>query len=526
MYGIKQNYTITYGEVAPEVYLPVTYNNRIDGSLLGVNGFFNYYASVKYLNIELSNADSTAAIATKKEKKSLNITDERKRQIESDSLATRRDSTFWAEVRNIPLIDKELKSYQIKDSIQQRVDSLRKAYHHGKFKPMDLLFGGRIGGDSTKVSLKYEGLAGGLLSEYNYVDGLWLGQRFDISTKWNNYNNSLTLSPALYYTSARKSLVWDVKLALKYAPMRLGVLEISGGDTTEDYNPLGIPRLDNASSTLLWGYNVAMLYRKRYLKIKNTIDLANGLWLATELQTAGRNGLDNTAHFNFFGGKNVGKANWHIPEHFDLTSYSVELSYTPRYYYSVKDGRKKYEQAASPTFSVGYSEGFSGWQTNNSRFRKLEGSVSQSLKANYFGTFAYRISGGAFLGNTGKTHIADYHHFRTAAMFSTIVRPYRTFMLLDNYEASTNEYWIESHLNYYSKYILLKRLPFLQGKMFNECLHLKHLYTPDLGHYNELGYSIDILFVTLGAHVSFNKFEYDSFGIRLSYNLLDLLLKK
>ncbi|MDR1808859.1 MAG: DUF5686 and carboxypeptidase regulatory-like domain-containing protein, partial [Prevotella sp.] len=146
IYGLIENCIITYGEVMPEVFLPITYSNRIDGSLLGVNGFFNYYASVKYLNIDLNPADSTESILNRKAKKNLNITDERKRQVESDSLATKRDSTFWAAVRNIPLLDSELKSYQIKDSIQQRVDSLHKAYHHGKFKPADILFGGQLGG--------------------------------------------------------------------------------------------------------------------------------------------------------------------------------------------------------------------------------------------------------------------------------------------------------------------------------------------------------------------------------------------
>jgi hypothetical protein len=364
------------------------------------------------------------------------------------------------------------------------------------------------------------------MREYNYVDGLWIGQSLALSAKWNNYNNSLTLSPDLYYAAARKTLIWNAKLSLKYAPMRLGKLELSGGNVSEDYNPLGIPRLDNASSTLLWGHNVSMLYNKKYLKIKNTIDLANGLSLVAEIQTADRYGLDNHTHYHLFGGEKVGRPNLHNPEHFDLTAYSIELNYTPRYYYTVNNGRKTYEYATSPTFGIEYSEGFSGWQTNNSRFRKIEGKISQSIKVSYFGTLACQTGGGAFLGDTDRTHFADYRHFRSAAMFSTIVRPDRTFMMLDNYEASTCKYWVETHLNYNSKYILLKRLPFLQGKMLNESLHLKHLYTPELGHYNELGYSINIPFVTLGAHVSFRRFEYERFGIRLSYNLLDLLLKK
>ena len=93
-------------------------------------------------------------------------------------------------------------------------------------------------------------------------------------------------------------------------------------------------------------------------------------------------------------------------------------------------------------------------------------------------------------------------------------------MLLDNYAASTNKHWLKGEFNYDSNYLLLKRLPFLQGKMFTESLHLKNLYTPDMKLYSEIGYSINITrLLNFGTFVSFRKAEYQDFGIRIMFDL-------
>lgn len=92
-------------------------------------------------------------------------------------------------------------------------------------------------------------------------------------------------------------------------------------------------------------------------------------------------------------------------------------------------------------------------------------------------------------------------------------------MLLDNYVASTNRYWVRTNFNYESKYILIKRLPFLQGKMFTESLHLKNLYTADM-KYSEMGYSLNFTkLLNVGVFASFKKTKYQDFGIRVLFDL-------
>lgn len=519
--GIESHYNITYNEVSDNIYLPTVYNNKAQGSIMGIGGYFNYFASIKYNSIVINDSIRDAIVIAKKKKKSLEIKRNQNYKIETDTLATKRDSVFWTQIRNIPLTDKETISYEKKDSVQNHLDSVRKKYHNSKFEWSDIISGGRIGGDSTKIQFSYGGLFGGI-RDYNFVEGFGLGQKFKVSTKLNDNKSVLSLTPEVYYTTALKAMVWSTDLKLDYSPMRLGEAILSVGDVSADYNPHGATRIDNAYGSLIWGINERMLYRKRYLLAKNVVDISNGLRLNTQVEVAKRDGdMHNNIHYSLFGSKRKIKKNFYFPERFDLTAFTVGLTYTPRYYYSVYKERKYYQYAELPTFKIEYSEGFSSGMKNNSKFRKLDAFISQTINTDLFSRINYEVNGGTFLGRKSQVAFADFKHFSASGdMFSLLKQPYDSFMLLDPYEASTIDYWGQAYFNYYSKYILLKRLPFLQGKMFNEVLHLKYLYTPRKKNYMEVGYSVDLMkSISLGVHCSFDKFKYERVGIRLSLDM-------
>lgn len=516
-FGGNMTALISYSEVSPKIFLPTSYNNKSDISIMGIEGFVNYYSSIKYIEV-VTNDSIINSTPKRKEKKSLDISRNRLVDVKADTLATKRDSAYWSQIRNIPLSEKDIKSYSLKDSIQNHLDSVHKKYHNSKFSPDDLITGGRIGGDSTKVALEYGGLVG-VLRDYNFVDGFQLGQKITVGTHWNNHRNSLKVSPEVAYTTARKDFVWNTQITFDYSPMRKGNLNLSFGDISTDFNPIGANRLDNAISSLIAGKNVSMLYRKKYLNLVNKIDLSNGLQLNTGVEIAKRSGLENNTKYSFFGGKSQIKPNLVTTDHSDLLSYSIGLRYAPQYYYSIHNGVKYYQYNHYPTFSLNYKEGFSSLMDDNSRFRKLEANISQSISTDLFSSFNYNINTGIFLGNRENMNFADYHHFNTSDLFLITKTPYESFLLLNNYEASTNKYWVSTHLNYYSKYILLKRLPFLQGKLFNESLHFKYLYSPNKKNYSEVGYSVDLIkSISIGAYCAFDKFEYDKFGLRLSFS--------
>jgi len=514
-YGVKQNYNVSYQQFGENVYLPITYLIESNISILGIKALMNYYTSITYIDIKI-NALKAQVSKEKKERIKRNFEIARRDSlysITSDSLAGKRDSSYWKEIRAIPLEKRELATLIKKDSIQHHFDSVRKQHHNPSFSFMDIINGRTIAGDSSKISFKYEGLLQGLLKEYNFVDGLWMGQTLNIESKIGKHNK-LVISPYLYYALSRKRLVGGGDINLNYVPMKLGYLRVSAGSTSENFNPDGIHRLNNFSSSLLYGENYNYFYQKDFVSATNSIDISNGLRMFTKFEIARRRGLSNTTDYTW-GKKSKIKPNIFPNDRFDKTAVSLGIDYIPYAYYSIRDGAKYYVKYASPRFYIRYTEAFSSWQTNNARYHKLWGGLDQKIKLDEFSNLSYTLEGGGFVGNNNRIHFADFQHFNTSDVTINFKSPFTSFMLLDNYIASTNQYWIRSNINYESQYILLKRIPFLQGKMFSEALHLKNLYTPDMKLYTEAGYSVNLQrIINIGTFVSFRKGKYQDFGFR------------
>lgn len=517
IYGLQPMYLITYEKVGNDAYLPITYQVNFKFDVLGVHGLYDYYASLKYDEIKLAENIEKNVKPTIKPKKEFEIKWSDNYKVNADSLASKRDSSYWETIRVVPLKDQELISFEQKDSIQQRLDSLRRGKREHKFSFWNILSGGQVGNDTAKITFKYDGLFRAA-PQYNFVDGVWLGQKFEINIKPDS-SNHIKIEPYLYYAYSRKKMLGGGKVVWNYAPFQSGLFEVGGGSRSEDFNKLGIPRFNNSLQSLIRGNNKNFFYQKDFISVYNSIDIANGLNLSTSFEVAKRLGLKNHTHYTW-GKKRIIKDNIYAQDRFDRTAYMIGLLYAPYAYYTKAKGRKEYVRITSPIFSINYREGFGNWQKGNSQFRTLEGGIAQHIRLGLFGTFNYNINGGGFLGNRKRLHFSDYHHFNTANTRFVLKTPFSSFMLLDNYEASANNWWIQSMLNYTDNYILLKRLPFLQGKLFTENLHLKNLYTPDYKIYTEVGYSVDFLrLMNFGIFASFRKGHYEAFEIRYGIDL-------
>lgn len=519
--GSSQIYRITYNPVANAVYLPTTYDIDSKITLMGFKAEGSYSSSTKYN--EIIPNETVVAEAEKKEKpkRALEIKADTAYVVKSDSLASKKDSLFWQEIRTFPLTDDELLSYQRKDSIQAFTDSIRENYHNTRFKPLTLITGGKVGGDSARISLKYGGLLR-VLPEYNFVDGYWIGQRFDLGINVGKHN-SFHVIPAVYYATARKRVLWRTALQLNYAPLRFGFLELSAGSTTSDYNPDGALRIENALNSILWGRNRSMLYQKDYIHFTHKLELAHALRLTVEVDIAKRRSLENNVTDMLFGKKSDVTANLVTDPRFDRTRYDLDLEYTFNQYYEVYKGRKIYRRTNSPTVNLHFSQNNPMNNSQNSRSQFLEMGVKQHIRTGLFTSFLYSFNAGTFLGSSNRMNFADYKHFNTSDLMFTGKNNYDSFMLLDYYTHSTNEYWIQTNMNYNSQYILLKRLPFLQGKVFGETLGVKYLYTPHQKHYTEFGYSVGLgRLMNIGVFGSFNDFKHDKIGVRFALDISEL----
>jgi len=522
--GVRQHTIYNYNPIAEGIYIVTNAKSHTEAQMLGVKLQVDFLHSFQYTDIQLN--DSLLNLPKgkpKKEKKNLELNPYK--NITADSLANNRDSIYWANTRTIALNEEELASYARKDTLQAHVDSIAEAAQNPKFKPTNLLTGGGVGRDSAFVRFTYSGLLG-VLNSYNFVDGFWLGQKFSLDFK-RGKNTGWMVKPAGYWTSARNAWIWETEVSLDYAPEKLGHFAFSVGNSSEDYSgDAGVENLVNSLYSLFYGKNLAKFHESRYMQISNSIDLANGLRTKLGFKTSQRSTLENHTTWNILGKKD----NWtpNRPEYAqalnenysNTASYFAFLEYTPEYYYRKINEKKQYVHSRFPTFSTLYQQGLKK-EDHYSEFSSLEVSIHHKIQLGIFNQFAYRLTAGKFF-NKNSFNYNDYKHFGTGGNTLFSIKSWdESYTLLPFYEFSTNKEWLQAFMNYRTDYLLLKRLPFLQGKIFNENLHFKFLHTSEKRYYSEWGYSIDLPggICGVGIYSAFDKHRYNGWGIQISLPL-------
>lgn len=166
-----------------------------------------------------------------------------------------------------------------------------------------------------------------------------------------------------------------------------------------------------------------------------------------------------------------------------------------------------------PTFYAALEHGVKALNSD-ADFLLVEGGVRQERNADFFPAFSWAANAGWFARDE-QMHFSDYKHFN-ASLIPVRLSGGPAFMLMDDYRASTNKWYLNGHLKYTSPYLLLKRLPVLSNRLWQESLHLDYLHTPEVRNYLQAGYSIDqILFMgSVGVFAGFEDGKYSSWGVR------------
>lgn len=446
---------------------------------------------------------------------------------QTDSLAGSKDSLYWNSIRSVPLGAEEVQSYINKEKIEVSKDSLT----DGKIKKQSI--GGKIlntfflGRKFQSANEKFWMTLSGLPSyipQYNFVDGFWLGAKVQTGIKFSESVN-LQLTPSAYYTSARKEWIGQGELLLNYAPRRQGQFSFIGGILSADYNQeTGESILINSLSTSLFGRNDVKLFEKRFLAASHRIEIANGLLFSTSLSWERRNMLENHISQSWF----KKKAESNVPEtaifqpmpENEILKASFSLEYTPAHYYRLNEGKKIYDDSRYPTFGVGYTRAFPlKGNIVSPSYHLVTFSARQKIEFGMFNELHWQVNAGAFW-DKNQMQFPDFHHF-ASTKFPVTERSFDNgFSLLDNYAYSTADRWAQANISWYTPYLLIKHLPFLKKKMFDEALHVRSLVTFRNLPYTEAGYSVGLSNLgRIGVFVGFECFKYRSVGISVSIPL-------
>jgi hypothetical protein len=416
-----------------------------------------------------------------------------------------RDTTYWSQLRPVPLTEEEKLDYHKKDSsevvrksrpYQDSLDRKRNELSAGKL----LLAGYTYTNTFAKRSFAVAPIFNEL--QYNTVEGYVLNAQATYRQRTDD-RRSLSLTPTLRYGFSNKQLQPSLELNWQFDPQKLRQLGIVAGRTIENFdrNSQLTPFINSAYS-LLVNRNYAKLYRREGAEISYFWEPANGLTVRGAASYFRRVELENTASYLWHDvpgraftpnqpvadeapdGTGFGRS--------DAAVLGLSLSYKPGQRYITRPDMKFNLGSKWPTFGAQARLAVPHLLGADVRYLLLQASVRHTKQFGLLGTSTVQAGVGGFVGKQEGLMFADYRHF--SGNRTLLAADFTEFQLLDYYQYSTRASYFEGHFNHHFNGYIFNRLPLLRALKWQEVVSLHYLHTAQVGHYLELGAGVEHIF--------------------------------
>lgn len=447
------------------------------------------------------------------------------------------DSAYWATLRPIPLTESEKVSFVKKDSFlvvsakPEFQDSVRDSKRKFKLKHVVV---GKMYDYSIDTIKRYErftipGLITPSILSFNSVDGLRIELPFSYF-KSDSTGRMKRFSPTFAYAIARNKLDAEFSYQQRLNGLTNSWFSVSAGTSTADFNRIsGLNTMTNDFYTIWLEENYKRFYRRDFLQLMTSRDLANGLNLNVMLDYSENSPLTNHSSYSLikYGNKQIQPnipanntlSSWQLEQHQSLIGRMV-LEYTPHHRYRIRNNVKVYASSKYPTYSLVYKGAFSGVLGSDTRFDLVKFGMRQKMNFGIDDHFSYHVSAGTFL-NSSKVYFEEYQHFNTQSTGFLFNSSENSFRLLPFYEYSTRQSFLEGHAGWESRRLILKQLPIIKNSSISENVFVNFLSTPEIKNYTEVGYGLKHIFFFLNVDVvaGFENGKYRSSGFRVSLDM-------
>lgn len=551
------------------VWIPVNQQFRINGSYLGFAGEFKYLVSLTYEKLDVDPAlredivisdhkkeevpkvtrktdlqdliKDQKAFSTKnfrkltkeyekqqKKERKGDLPDSRLVREDSiviDSMANKRDTTYWQALRPIPLTKSEASSYVMQDSIKVIKDSLKINAKPDSlyFKPLHIVTGNTYSlGNRNTFYFKSP-----LLSiTYNTVEGNAINILTEWQKKWGK-SSYLSVKPLVRYSFGRKKLYGNIEATIGNNNWGFS---LSGGEMASQINNRDpIPALPNSLGARFFDRNFMKLYQKQYGRAEYTLrNIADILSLNASLEYEHRKELFNQERarpiffwdrFGFTPNRPVNRelGDTGFPEH---SAMLLDLTATLRPWrrYLIRNGEKRYLRSRGPSFSVNYKRGL-GF-ISDVDYSILQGSMRQDMNLGPRSSLEYFVGGGGFLSKK-QMYFPDYRHFMGNEFFFQYAYPPDQFRMLPYYRYSTAKWFFQAHAIWTMQHFALTRIQALRVTGMSETLQLHYLRAPTIRNYSEAVYGIDNILrvIRLEAVAQFHGTHFKGMGWRVGTSI-------
>lgn len=559
--GFEIQATQQYAPVAENVWMPLTHIYRFGGKFFGFEGEFKYLASTREYEVTL-NPDlafvpeiidekvqdvpeaaakfdkTTSALeqlskvqpTTRKEyRKLLNEYEKEslkeqsdpevisERNYEIDSMAKKRDLSYWDSIRPVPLTALEIQGYNRDDSLAtieaakvSEVDSVAKKAR-SKYRPLDFMNGSSYSfGKGVSIGFKQNWTK----VSFNIVEGWKVGmglfyrkyQETKLADSVTVQRKSFNIEPELRYGLSSDRFYGKVDFRWSNTlPTSGTTFGVESGRYIYQFNG-GNPINEqvNAIYSLLLRQNFMKLHEQDFIRAYWSHRVDYGFTYRVNMTYAERRELFNNSDYSFYNKpERVYSSN--RPENLEtdddtfsnheLLKLNASLEWRPGIRYGIRNGRKYPITDRSPLITLNYDKAFGGVLNSltSADFDHLEVGVKHSYSFGVSGKLDFNISAGTFLSND-QVYFQDFKHFGGNRTIFSNFGPASNYRFMDYYKYSTNSNYISGIAHYQFRKFLLTQLPMLRFSGVRENIFINYLKTENSPHYTEIGYSLDNLF--------------------------------
>jgi len=574
-YRIKQQFE----NLGNNNWLPVSDN--IDGSvsMLGLKGQFYYGVALKYTTVIENNIGETQHLEPEKQvATSSRVQSEKEKKMRSEVAVvlskeepTNRDVTkaarlnrkilkeqykdtvlndvfrtnykvenlrdtlsndyeFWDTMRAIPLSPAEMESYAMTDSLMlmkvNATDStanVKPVKEKTMFKK--ILFGNWDLAKDSIVRLGYDGLISFKNFDFNSVDGYKYRQKFELSFKLDS-GRQININPEIGYAFDRNAVFGSVTGTFKDILWKRSSIGFGFGKESRDFKtaPPGIQPILNAASSWVFAENYMKLYETSFLKLNVSQRVKEKITLSSTLEYNHFNPLENNADYLFSTEKEFSP---NLPPGF--TADSPEITEQNSFVYAI--GANYYKRQRKPwlqespfifikdfyNFKVQFRQGVKNVFSSVSNFSQIDFTYHQQANISPAAGIDIYVNAGHFF-NADQMHFSQFKHFKTNEIPFMLNFFTHSFQLVNDYELSSNESYLNLGSEIRSEYVLLRYLSFINTNTWSESLHLNYVTTPALNNYWEAGYSLNSIFFVgnLGVFTGFKGTKFESFMVKIT----------
>ncbi len=438
-----------------------------------------------------------------------------------------RDSTYWKNVRPMPLTAIEVKDYKVKDSIRLVKESV--PYKDSVDSETNKLTIGNVFlsgyNHSNSVKEQYWSLPPIIsIFQFNTVEGFVPEFR---PTIWKQVDERTKywIRPAIRYGFSNKKFNAKVEGSYRKLDNKFTRFYAGGGRYVSqfDENEALTPFI-NSFITLISGENYMKIFQKSFGYIRFQQEIKNGILLNTKLEYAQRDTLTNTTDFTWASDDGEDFTS-NQPSNSELgqtgfsrnQSLTLEATFRFRFKqtYATRPDRKFIYSSKYPEVFLTYKKGIEALGSDVD-FDFIQVRVSDDVSLGLIGTSSYHLIAGTFLNDESLTFV-DFKHFNANQTNLTVLsKPYR-FELLPFYEFSTTNSFFEGHYEHHFNEFIFNKIPLVRKLNLQAVASLNFLTTETIGNYVEIGAGIEHIFkfMRVDYYWAFRDGDFFARGFRL-----------